>query len=114
MLIYRIEHRDTGWGPYQIDNPANKTNPLVQALGEKLDTAHHESHPIFKAPGYRSGFLRKCHAREWFKGFWEKLGEADYVMRVYAVVKTKRCPTSTQLLFEHSTAIRLRTIEIRV
>lgn len=115
MLIYRIEHRETGWGPYQEDNPANKPMSLVKALILNLDAHHHDlEHPIFKKPGYRSGFLRKCHAREWFKDFWTQLGAADYVIRVYAVVKHKRCPLTQQILFEHATATRLRTIEIKV
>ena len=82
MIVYRIESKDHGKGPY-----------LDRVLGKKIQWDHHdEQHPCFLQDGIRgnphfarhhAGFDSEEKMSEWFKGYGKKLKKCNYHIVVY-------------------------------
>lgn len=92
MIVYRVEHRKTGDGPYF------KKSYIYAELQDLLNDEHndHELYPAFQYDGiteaetfkkksHRSGFSDKLKAASWFKGFGIKLSDNNFVIAVYEV-----------------------------
>ncbi len=91
MIVYRVEHQQTGSGPYLQYNPAYKT------LRDELNSNHDDelTHPAFQFDGigdhplfkisFHSGFEKLKDLNWWFKGFGQKLSENNFVIAIYEI-----------------------------
>lgn len=89
MLIYRIEHKDHGEGPYKNGN-----------FGKKLCNDHFNknSHPCFEEDGINqhpkfigvqvAGFDSEKKMVAWFKGYGKRLKRNGYKIFIYKVDKS--------------------------
>ena len=97
MYIYRVEDPITGRGPY---NPDKNATDEMHLLDDDISDAHTDSaHPVmFGDCGFENAFrycddackyYAGCVAVEqlysWFIGFWNRLRDCGYIVRVYDV-----------------------------
>lgn len=82
MLVYRVEHKQTGIGPYH-----NKTSSLY-----KMKKAHSdEEHPswwidlIAVNVNYYAGFSNPNELISWFSGFFSDLKKEGFHVAIYEV-----------------------------
>ncbi len=120
MLVYRIEHPDTGMGPYSRYEGDNSMNELGQEL---CDThAVSSEHPSPWDDGLQAFFLKHCSGSKcnaffgcadpeslytWFKPFWTRLMQLGYQMEVYRVKQYKVSKSGKQIAFDIMTAKRV-------
>jgi hypothetical protein len=92
--IYRIEHRQLGYGPYVAVHLADTSHGdydemydvSVDLNREHSDPTHW---PVMKAePGERIGMSTQGGLRRWFDGWLETLAWVGFVLRVYRVPRT--------------------------
>jgi len=110
MLIYRVEHRTDGYGPYAdkvaLFNHADAEHPT---FGEDFEDI------LESADAYRYffGFKSKRQLRAWFsKQERVILRENDYVVRVYSVNPKYVHKSEKQLIFMMGYAKALWQIKI--
>lgn len=111
MHVYRIEHRETGFGPY---NPAPDMPDNVMSLCYLLRDAHSNfaTHPAFHLWDCRAGFSSLRKMKTWFSGFEESLAKCDYVIKEYIATYWKHDPARKQLVFIPETARCVDSYEI--
>lgn len=105
MLVYRVEHPETGRGPYThaayknvncesygIDGLSSKKRPMPYSDGLGYDYEH---------PGHRFGFHDYRKLANWFsKEDKQNLAKHGFVCRVYSVPKKHVRLGSKQLTFD--------------
>jgi hypothetical protein len=86
MIVYRIEHKEYGWGPYKDGS-----------LGKKLCDSHfnEDKHPCFAEDGitrnpdfsgrHVAGFDSEEKVVAWFEGYGKHLKRNGYKIAVYNV-----------------------------
>lgn len=113
MIVYRVEHRESGYGPYVLDNPALDVSLRAILLQRELNSQHRgDQWPVHRVDGLCSGFTSMKKLRKWFQGFESKLAMANYVVRVFKV--RTFCPDDglRQVLFNRGGAELLRTASL--
>lgn len=107
MLVWRVEHRDKGHGPYRPDPCAEKLVEFVNRMCEKHDGDDERVTP-YRDPLLRNtpydpslvfGFRTLRELKWWFDGFLEDLKAHDYVIRRYRVPGEYVIVGSRQLIF---------------
>lgn len=88
MLVYRVEHKKTGTGPYVSCSLPHEAQPMARTL----NSAHGGSirHPVISWQESISftrdmycGFTCMEKLLQWFGEFTPKLGRYGFVIRVY-------------------------------
>lgn len=112
MIVYRIEHRESGYGPYQC---YAMTTTKAQRVAERLCDEHQTcpAHPPFVRWGMRNGFRSRAKMHRWFKGFKKDLREANFVHCVYEVAYAYDDRAKRQVMFQPEHAKLLHRGEIR-
>lgn len=107
MLVWRVEHRDGGHGPYRPEPLSDSLVKFVDKLCEKHDsdperiTPFHD--PVLRYVPYDIGlvfgFRTLRELKWWFEGFHEDLKAHGYVVRRYSVRKEFVTVGTRQLTF---------------
>lgn len=121
MLVYRVEHKETGTGPYV----SGMLPPKAQRIASKLNSAHAacDDHPVvtwdmmadgnfnfnFKKNMF-CGFPSIERLLKWFAGFTPQLGRYGFVVRVYDTKTVFFTQSGLQLAFRKDYAKPVKTI----
>lgn len=88
MLVYRIEHKETGTGPFRSEGMDNVASLWGQAYWDASDSMH----PIPLDDGLKDfvgthvfGLPTFDMVFHWFERIWNRLRFRDFVLRVYDV-----------------------------
>lgn len=126
MLVYRVQHRENGYGPYshlRFDN-----QPRCWVAGKKITRHHNTSgeHPSVKedVPGLCHwfepmpdhlfcGFRSQSELLHWFRGHENRLVWAGYIVAAYDVDISHVKFGSKQLVFDMSKAKLVKRISIK-
>lgn len=103
MLVYRVEHKKTGTGPYV----SGMLPPQSQGIARELNSAHSgcSMHPVvtweiehFNRDMY-CGFSCIEKLLQWFRGYTPRLGVHGFVIRVYEAKTVFFAPSGLQIAF---------------
>lgn len=101
MKVYRVEHKDSGLGPYQDQSGTEVTNDI-------LDNHYYPKHP--RAMIFNKDFVCGFESREllakWFKGYIRKLKQQGFEFATYEVSPqhVDKNQPGTQLIFNKKKA----------
>jgi hypothetical protein len=111
ITIWRVEN-DRGEGPYTSDWPwreilqgehANPyTHPWPSVVVQDLDYPYTAKPEFDKVPHdiYKYGFPTKAHALEWFAGWFQRLTEWGYYLKVIEVRQVIPSNSGKQVAFK--------------
>ncbi len=119
MYIYRLEHPDTGMGPYSQQDGT----PDMRALGSLLIQAHSRSglHPSPWDDGLEDFFYKNQKSKsnayfgcssvsdlyKWFEEFWPWLMELGYQVEIYRAKDFQVSDSKKQIAFNITTAKKI-------
>lgn len=91
MLIYRVEHKDTGEGPYSYDMHKTYTDERIKIMGASQDRETHPSvwfdiHPsqcALNPLDYFCGFDSIEALLIWFAGWYDTLQSNGFIVSIY-------------------------------
>lgn len=114
--VYRVEHKDTGDGPY---NSGDSSHYTINGLHPTHSNS--DDHPgvqvdvwEFVSGVHYCGFSTLDQAHEWFKGFKQKLRRHGYVINVYEAPATGLYLgiSGKQLVFLRDDSVKVDTLPI--
>ncbi len=119
MLVYRVEHKKTGTGPYV----SCKLPQEARYIASQLNSAHSCSsdHPVVvwdMIDGGEFKFQRNMYCGfpsierllKWFGGFTPQLGRHGFVIRVYEANSVFFTASGLQIAFRKAYAKPVKTI----
>ena len=109
MLVYRVLHKRTKYGPY-----CHSERDGIRYI---MNRQHSDScnHPIlhnFSISRRRSGFESKAQLKQWFSGYIEDLHKLGYIVNIYQVAEKHTQADGYQVLFDRSKAKLVETKEL--
>ena len=119
MIVYRVEHQQTGNGPYF------RYDPRYKDFRDEINGIHDDeliypafqldgitSHLLF-TPDFHSGFESLKDLNWWFKGFGQKLSENNFVIAIYEVEESRvrRGDSGKQVAFDLPKSKLIRTVD---
>ena len=112
MLVYRIEHPTSGYGPYIHHGKIGPFSNFVDKMAMDHGWVHRNNHPILRSytsPNWRSGCKSLKQLFTWFKGYTNGLHNLDFIIVVYNVTRPGRNVKTDnfQLIFNKNQATRI-------
>lgn len=119
MLVYRVEHKSNGIGPYRSGLLPKEALPLCEMLHDAHNWDTAESFPAigsdsnftFKLGVHYCGFASLHKLLTWFNGFTTKFSEYGFEIVEYETNTPKFTISKKQIFFVKRNAKRVRTID---
>lgn len=114
-IVYRIEHPDSGVGPYCHREGLyyDDDEYMEDEMGEfqnQLNFAHSDhSHPALKRHGCVSGCDSLESLHRWFDGFIDDMRYLGFVLKVYSMKRVEKKDGTGQVIFRLKNATLVET-----
>lgn len=115
-IIYRIEHPDSGKGPYchedylyDDDTMNDYSDELTEFQGELFLSHCDDEHPALKRPGCISGCDSLETLHRWFDGFIGDMRYLGFVLKVYSMKRVEKKDHTGQVIFRRKNATLIET-----